>query len=163
MFDYNEHKNLEESALLQSSSCLTNYFIMATNTADVEVGEKSPLISHGRDKQPLEEISGTTKTEKAVAGFSLVSFVSSFAGMLMERNLIVYISGIIGIIGMSAFTKKKISFIGIDSLASHVDTLPFQFLRMLPFNNIRSHMSRLLRKRMNEVCLLVGDKIYHFC
>jgi hypothetical protein len=82
---------------------------MAT-TRDVEIGEQSPLISN---EKPLEDLSGTSKAEKAVAGFSVISFGASFAAMLFENNPIVYLSGLIGVIvsPYAAIQQQKITHV----------------------------------------------------
>jgi hypothetical protein len=69
---------------------------MATATVqmpDLEIGEKSPLISN--DDKPMKPMENSV-VEKAVAGASVVSFSMSVLAMLFERNPVIYISGLIG-------------------------------------------------------------------
>lgn len=79
---------------------------------DLEVGERSRLIGSVRqdDEKPLGEVKGQGK-EMAVAGFSAVSFGASVLAMLVERNPMVYVSGIIGagIAPYAAIQQQKIT------------------------------------------------------
>ena len=80
-------------------------------TRDVEIGEESPLLSND-DERPLEQLpEGSTAAEKAVAGFSSVTFGTSFAAMLFERSPMVTVSGIIGILvsPYAAIQQQKIT------------------------------------------------------
>ena len=76
---------------------------------DLEVGEASPLVMAGGvtaragDKEkPLKMLSSGSMAERAVAGASILSVLSSFAAMIVESNPVVYISGLLGI-GMAPY------------------------------------------------------------
>ena len=90
---------------------------MATATAqmpDLEIGEKSPLISNDDNKlKPMEN----SVVEKAVAGASVVSFSMSVLAMLFARNPVIYISGLIGagIAPYAVIQQQKIT--QVDALA----------------------------------------------
>jgi hypothetical protein len=81
----------------------------SSTTTDVELGEESPLLDNG--EKPLEDLKGPSKTERAVAGISAVSFGSSLAAMLFEKNPVVYVSGLIGVVvsPYAAIQQQKIT------------------------------------------------------
>jgi hypothetical protein len=72
---------------------------MATVTTH-QVDEESPLIRNSNNdngEEPLGEIEGFSRREKAVAGVSTVSCGTSVAAMFLERSPLVYVSGLIGV------------------------------------------------------------------
>jgi hypothetical protein len=90
---------------------------MATLSAqmpDLEIGEKSPLISN--EDKPLKPIANSV-VEKAVAGAGVVSFSASVLAMLFERNPVIYISGLLGagIAPYAVIQQQKIT--QVDALA----------------------------------------------
>lgn len=68
---------------------------------DLETGERSPLMSKAgnntntNNNKPLKPMDNSV-LEKAVAGAGVVSFSTSVLAMLLERNPVIYISGLIG-------------------------------------------------------------------
>jgi hypothetical protein len=87
----------------------------ATSIADVEVGEKTPLVNGG--DEVLEDLPESTKKEKAVAGLAAVSFTASLASIIFTANPIVYVSGILGAIlsPYAAIQQRKIT--DVDALS----------------------------------------------
>jgi hypothetical protein len=104
--------------------------IMATNYEDIEIGEQTPLFQND-DETPLEDIEHSTRREKAVAGVSAISFGTSFAAMLFEGNLLVYISGLVGIIVAPYATIQQQKITEVDALKETNERGAYTILRTI--------------------------------
>ena len=85
---------------------------VAQQQLDPELGETSPLIANQQPEQekPLQPI-GSSLAEKAVGGAAAVSFTASILSMLLVKNPIVYVSGVIGAVisPYAAIQQQKIT------------------------------------------------------
>ena len=85
----------------------------STKMIDPELGEATPLLGStaNNNEKPLEEIEDWTRREKAVAGVSTVSFVSSVGGMMISPDPVVLTAGTIGAVlaPYVAIQQQKIS------------------------------------------------------
>jgi hypothetical protein len=110
-------ENYNCKSLLVAINTMANMATTATTTIeDIEIGEKTPLFQSNDYEKPLEDVENSTRREKAVAGVSAISFGTSFAAMIFEGNLLVYISGLVGILVAPYATIQQQKITEVDAL-----------------------------------------------